>query len=99
MENELSDETVSNLKDKIDALMEKGHELSKNLSVDEQYSIMKRLIIEGIDKAVQNIYKEEEIKFTDKELKEKKEGLEQFVKEYFDKRFSESIAKEWEKNH
>ena len=98
MKYDHNNEIISNLKDKIDALIEKGNELSKKLSTDEQYGIMKKIICEGIDKAILNIYNDEEIKFTEEELKEKKEELEQFVQEYFDKKFSEYKATTWEKN-
>jgi len=97
MKYDLNDEILLNLKDKLDALIEKGNELAKDLSVNEQYSIMKRLIYEGIDKALQNIYKDKEIKFTEEELKEKKKELEQFVLEYFDQKFSENLAEDWAK--
>ena len=98
MKYDLNNEVLSNLKDKIDALIENASEFSKNLSADEQYGIMKKIICEGIDKAVLNIYKNEEIKFTEEELKEKKKELEKFVQEYFDKKFSENKAATWEKN-
>ena len=98
MNNDLNSEIISNLKEKIDALIEKGNELAKGLSIDEQYGIMKKIIYEGINKATLNIYKDEEIKFTEEELKEKKGKLEQFVQEYFDKKFSEYQAIAWEKN-
>lgn len=97
MKYNLNNEVISNLKIKIDAIIEKGNELSKNLSADEQYNVMKKVICEGIDKAVLNICKNKEIKFTEEELKEKKEELEQFVQEYFDKKFSENIATIWKK--
>ena len=67
MKYTLNDEVILNLKDKLDVLIKRGHELSKNLSVDEQYSIMKRVICDGVDKALQNLYKEQEIKFTEQE--------------------------------
>jgi hypothetical protein len=98
MKYNLNDEVILNLKDKLDALIEKGNKLSRNLSVDEQYSIMKRVISDGIDKALQNIYKNQEIKFTEQELNEKMKELDQFVQEYFNQKFSEIIAKDWEKN-
>lgn len=97
MTHDLDNEVISNLKDKIDALIEKGNELSKGLSIDEQYGIMKKIICEGINKATLNICNDEGIKFTKEELKEKKEELGQFVQEYFDKKFSEYRAINWEK--
>ena len=98
MKYNLNDEIILNLKDKLDALIERGNELSKNLSVDEQYSIMKRVIADGIDKAIQNLCIDRKIKFTEQELNEKRKELEQFVQEYLDQKFSENIAKDWEKN-
>ena len=98
MKYNLNDEIILNLKDKLDALIERGKELSKNLSVDEQYSIMKRVIADGIDKAIQNLCIDRKIKFTEQELNEKRKELEQFVQEYLDQKFSENIAKDWEKN-
>ncbi len=94
---DFNNEIISNLKDKIDALIEKGNELSKGLSIDEQYGIMKKIIYEGISKAISNIYNDEGTEFTKKEIKEKKEELEQFVHEYFDQKFSEYRATAWEK--
>jgi len=98
MKYNLDNEVILNLKDKLDVLIERGYELSKNLSTDEQYSIMKKIIREGIEKALQNLCKDQEIKFTEQELNEKKKELEQFVKEYFDEKFSENIARDWDKN-
>ena len=98
MSYEFNDEIILNLKDKIDALIQKGNELSKDLSIDEQYSIIKRLISDGIEKAIQNINRDEEIEFSKEELREKKEELKKFVQEYTDKRFSEVIARDWTKN-
>ena len=99
MNNDLNSEIISNLKEKIDALIEKGNELAKGLSIDEQYGIMKKIIYEGINKGTLNIYKDKEIKFTEEELKEKKEELEKFVQDYFDKKFSEYKAISWENKH
>jgi beta-lactam-binding protein with PASTA domain len=98
MKYELNGEVILNLKQKIDALIEKGNELSINLTVDEKYIIMKKVIGEGIDKAIQNIYKDEEIYFTEREFKEKKKNLKKIVQEYFDKKFSECIAQDWLEN-
>jgi hypothetical protein len=97
MKHNFNDGVISNLKDTIDALIEKGIELSKDLSIDEQYGIMKKLIHEGVNKATSNVYRDEGAKFTKEELKEKKEELEQFIEEYFDKKFSEYRAINWEK--
>jgi len=58
------------LKDKLDALIESGNELSKNLSVDEQYRIMKKVIADGTDKAIQNLSEDLNTKFTENELNE-----------------------------
>ncbi len=88
----VNDAVLSKLKDTIDALIKKGSELSQNITIEEQYSIMKKVVGEGIDKAIRNIYKDKETKFTEKEFEEKKNELEQFVQEYFDKKFSENIA-------
>ena len=98
MKYNINDEIILKLKDKMDSLIERGNELSKNLSVDEQYSIMKRVIADGIDKAIQNLCIDRKIKFTEQELNEKRKELEQFVQEYLDQKFSENIAKDWEKN-
>lgn len=96
MKYELSDAVLLELKDSIDALVKKGSELSQNITIEEHYSIMKKLIREGIDEAVQNMLKDKEIKFTEKEFEEKKNELERFVQEYFDKKFSEKVAQNWE---
>ncbi len=79
-------------------LVKKGIELSQNITIDEQYNIMRKLILEGVDKAVQNIHKDKEIEYTEKEFEEKKTELVRFVQEYFDKQFSEKIALNWEMN-
>lgn len=96
MKYDIDEEYISNLKDKLDALIEKGLKLSKNLSVDEQYNLIKRVISEGIDKALQNIVEDGKDKFSEKELIEIKKELVQFVQEYSDKKFSEKIAQNWE---
>ena len=96
MKYELSEAVLLELKDSIDAIVKKGIELSPNITIEEQYSIMKKLIREGIDKVVQNFHKNKEVKFTEKEFEEKKNELERFVQEYFDKKFSEKIAQNWE---
>jgi len=99
MKYDINDEVVLNLKQKIDSLIERGNELSIKLTVDEQYNIMKRVIVEGINKAIQNISKDAEVNFTEKEFNEKRDNLEKIVQEYFDKKFSESITQDWEKKH
>ncbi|MBW1847862.1 MAG: hypothetical protein JRJ27_12120 [Deltaproteobacteria bacterium] len=96
MIDNINDEVLLNLKNKINAIIEKGDELSKDLSNDDKYDVMKKLIHEGINKAISNIYKDDELKFSEQDLKEKKEELERFVQEYFDKKFSEKIAIDWE---
>jgi hypothetical protein len=96
MKYELSEAVLLELKNSIDAIVKKGIELSPNITIEEQYSIMKKLIREGIDKAVQNFHKNKEVKFTEKEFEEKKNEIERFVQEYFDKKFSEKIAQNWE---
>ena len=82
MKYELSEAILLELKDSIDAIVKKGIELSPNITIEEQYSIMKKLIREGIDKAVQNFHKNKEIEFIEKEFEEKKSELERFVQEY-----------------
>jgi hypothetical protein len=96
MKYELSEAVLLELKDSIDAIVKKGFELSPNITIEEQYSIMKKLIHEGIDKAIKNFHKNMEGNFTEKEFEEKKNELERFVQEYFDKKFSEKIAQNWE---
>jgi hypothetical protein len=98
MKYDINDEVVLNIKQKIISLIERGNELSNNLTVDEKYSIMKKVVDEGIDKAIQNIYKDGKKNFTDKEFIEKKEELIEIVQGYFDNKFSESIAQDWAKN-
>jgi hypothetical protein len=96
MKYELREAVLLELKDSIDAIVKKGIELSPNITIEEQYSIMKKLIREGIDKAIKNFHKNMEANFTEKEFEEKKNELERFVQEYFDKKFSEKIAQNWE---
>jgi hypothetical protein len=97
MKCDLDNQVLSNLKDKIDALIENGFELSKTLPTPEKYSVMKRIISEGINKAILNVCKDEELHFTEQELKIKKEQLEKVVQEYFDDKFSEREARTREK--
>jgi hypothetical protein len=92
MTYDIDKEVLSNLKNKTNAIIEKGNEFSEDLSIDEQYSIMKNIIFEGINKATLNIFNDEEVEFTKEEIQEKKKELEQFVYEYFDKRFSKYKA-------
>lgn len=96
MKYELSEAVLLELKDSIDAIIKKGFELSPNITIEEHYSIMKKLIREGIDKAIKNFHKNMDVNFTEKEFEEKKNELERFVQEYFDKKFSEKIAQNWE---
>jgi hypothetical protein len=95
MKNEIDYQGLDNLKDKIDALLKKGFELSEGLSVNEKYNIIKKVTIEGINKAILNLNNDVELKFTEQELKEKKEGLEKFVKQYLDEKFSEYEVTTW----
>jgi hypothetical protein len=97
MKHDLNKEVISNLKDKIDALIEKGNELSEDLSVDEQYRIMKKIMHEGISKATLFICNDETAEFRKEEIEDKRKQLEQFVLEYFDRKFSEYRAIIWEK--
>lgn len=52
MKHDFEEESITNLEDKSDALIEKDPKLSKDLSVDEQYNLIKRVILDGIDKAL-----------------------------------------------
>lgn len=90
--------TIENLKDTIDALVQQGSELSKNLSVDECYNMMKRLILEGVDKALLNTEDGADSNLTDEESIAKRNNLVEFVREYFEEKFSESLAMEWDKS-
>lgn len=97
MKYDIDDELIVYLKEKLDALIEEGNKLTKGLSVDEQYSLIKRVIFEGIETALQNIKKDGESKFTEEELIERKKELEQFIREYYEKKFSEKLAEDWVK--
>jgi Ribonuclease G/E len=96
MKYDIDEKYLYNLKDKLDALIEKGLKLSKDLSVEEQYNLIKKIILEAIDKALQNIAKDGETELSEKEIMGIKEELEHFVQEYSDKKFSEIIALNWE---
>lgn len=98
MKNSIDRQTIINLKEKIDALVRRGSELSKNLSVDERYNIMKKVILEGVDKALLNTSGEGKGDLSEEEFAQKKDELIDFVRGYFEEKFSESLAMEWDKN-
>ena len=97
MEYNFNNEVISFLKDKIDALILKGNDVSKDLSVDEQYKIMKKVISESISQAILNVYENEKFENNNEELKAKQDKLVQFVFEYFEKRFSDYRVADWER--
>ena len=94
MENYLDKKTISNLKEKIDVLVQDVGESSKDLSVDERYNIMKKLILEGIDKAFKNSDVDIECEVSEEEFDQRKDKLIDFVREYFEEKFSEILAME-----
>lgn len=96
MENYVDEQTIEDLKEKIDALVQKGSELSKDLSVDERYNMMKKVILEGVDKALLNTADDVESGITEEEFAQRKDKLIDFVREYFEEKFSESLAMEWD---
>jgi hypothetical protein len=96
MKLNLDNDLMSTLKETIDALIDKGYELSKSLATAERYAVMKKLLLEGISKAVLNLYEGGEVKFTEVELEQKREALTKLVEQYFDKRFEEYEARLWE---
>ena len=98
MKNSIDRQTIINLKEKIDALVRRGSELSKNLSVDERYNIMKKVILEGVDKALLNTSGEGKGDLSEEEFAQKKDELIDFVRQYFEERFSESLAMELDEN-
>ena len=98
MKNSIDEQTIINLKEKIDALFQRGSELSKNLSVDERYNIMKRVILEGVDKALLNTSGDDKGDLTEEEFAQRKDELIDFVREYFEEKFSESLAMEWDES-
>lgn len=98
MKNSIDEQTIVNLKEKIDALVRRGSELSKNLSVDERYNMMKKVILEGVDKALLNTSVDSKGDLSEKEFAQKKDELIDFVREYFEEKFSESLAMEWDEN-
>jgi hypothetical protein len=98
MEDKFNDATLINLKNTIDEFMKEGADLSKDLSVEEKYNIMKRGVSESIDRAIRAVYKDVGIGFDEAEILKKKNELEQLVQEYFDQKFSEDVAKDWDMN-
>jgi hypothetical protein len=98
MKNSIDEQTIINLKEKIDALVQRGSELSKNLSVDERYNTMKKVILEGVHKALLNTSGDGEGDLSQEEFAQKKDQLIDFVREYFEEKFSESLAMEWDEN-
>lgn len=98
MDTYIDDQTIINLKEKIDGIVQQGFELSKNLSVDERYNMMKRLILDGVDKALLNTDADGDGGLSEKELAQRKDNLIDFVREYFEEKFAESLALEWEEN-
>ena len=98
MDTYIDEQTIINLKEKIDALVQKGSELSKNLSVDERYNMMKRVILDGVDKALLNTDIVGEDGVSKEEFAQRKDKLIDFVREYFEEKFSESLAMEWDEN-
>jgi hypothetical protein len=98
MDNTIDEKIIIDLKKKIDALIQKGNELSKNLSVDERYDMMKKVILEGVDKALSNTKADGIDDITEEEFNHKKDKLIDIVREYFEEKFSESLAMEWDES-
>ena len=88
MMKEGEDKLISNLKEKMDSLIQKGIELSKGLSAKEQNSILKKVIDESVDKAIENLMKSGEQKYTKEELLERKEKIRLFIEKYYEERIN-----------
>jgi len=94
----MDEQTIIGLKENIDTLVQKGSELSKDLSIDERYNVMKRVLLEGVDKALLNTETDGKSCLSKKEVSQRKDNLKDFVLEYFEEKFSERIAMEWDEN-
>lgn len=94
MSHDYDDKVIVNLKKKIEALVEDAYELSADLPTDEQYAIIKRLVCEGLEKALSNI-REDDKAFTEEEFSQVKADLGKIAQKYMDDKFSESVAKKW----
>ena len=82
------DKSIENLWDKLDALIQKGIELSENLDVADRNDLIKRVINESIIESIANINKSEEENLTKKELSEREEKIRRFIEQYYDEKIN-----------
>ena len=87
----IENEEIKSLKEKLDALINKGIELSKDLDVNQRNKIIKKVIDESIDQALKNIEHDDEDKITQGELTERKKEIRIFIEEYFKKRIKNTL--------
>ena len=73
---------LDNVKDKLDALIEKGLELSKDLGVEEKSEIISKAVHDCLNEAIESVLKSGEGAPNKEEFSNKIEELKKLIGEY-----------------
>lgn len=84
----MESEVIKNLKDKLDALFNKAVELSEDLNENQRNKVIKKVIDDSIDKALENIEKDDADTLTQEELAEREIEIRTFIERYFKRRLN-----------
>jgi len=85
MNSTMEKDVLENIKAKLDALIDRGDKLSKDLSAAEKKEIIKKVVNDCIEQAIENTLESEEISDA-KIFSDTIEKLKEFVTEYMEKR-------------
>lgn len=82
-------ELMENLKIALDAFIQKGRELGEGLDTNERNVLIKKVINECLDKALDRIARGESVELTEKEVSEKERRIRNFAEDYCGKKITE----------
>lgn len=82
-------ELLENLKNALDAFVQKGRELGEGLDTNERNAIIKKGIYECLNTALDKIARGENVELTQKEISEREGRIRNFTKDYCKKKIAE----------
>ncbi len=86
MDNHSQDTMLKNLEDKLDAFIQKGFLLGRELPIEERNTLIKNIINELVDNVVSGLRESKDIDITDDELVRREKLVKKFAENYYIKK-------------